>query len=126
MIVDLHIVLVVRSLKIKKEKIIKKTEDSRCIYQNELDKAYFQHDMTCRDFKSLNRRAAADKVLRDKPFDIAKNSKYDGYQFWLVLMNSTFFDKKASGEIVKNENISNKELTREYTSQFFKKLRKEK
>ena len=41
-------------------------------------------------------------------------------------MNSTFFDKKASGEIVKNENISNKELTREYTSQFFKKLRKEK
>ena len=82
--------------------------------------------MAYRDFKSLNRRVAADKVLRDKPFDIAKNSKYDGYQFWLVLMNSTFFDKKASGEIVKNENISNKELTREYTSQFFKKLRKEK
>ena len=39
-------------------------------------------------------------------------------------MNSTFFDKKASGEIVKNENISNKELTREYTSQFFKKFEK--
>ena len=36
--------------------------------------------MAYRDFKSLNRRVAADKVLRDKPFDIAKNSKYDGYQ----------------------------------------------
>ena len=31
------------------------------------------------DFKDLNRRAAADKVLRDKVFDFAKNPKYDGY-----------------------------------------------
>ena len=32
------------------------------------------------DFKDLNRRTAADKVLRDKAFNIAKNAKYDGYQ----------------------------------------------
>ena len=32
------------------------------------------------DFKDLNRRWAADKVLRDKAFGIAKNPKYDGYQ----------------------------------------------
>ena len=39
-----------------KERIekLKKTEDSRYIYQNELDKACFQHDMTYRYFKDLN------------------------------------------------------------------------
>ena len=36
-----------------KERIKKFKEigDSRCIYQNELDKASFQHDMTDGDFK---------------------------------------------------------------------------
>ena len=37
------------------------------------------------DFKGLNRRTAADKVLRDKVFNIAKNPKYDGYQRRLAL-----------------------------------------
>ena len=32
------------------------------------------------DFKDLNGRTIADKVLRDKAFNIAKNLKYDGYQ----------------------------------------------
>ena len=32
----------------------KETGDSRYIYQNELDKAYFQHDMTYGDFKKFN------------------------------------------------------------------------
>ena len=36
--------------------------------------------MIYRDFNDLNRRAIADKVLRDKTFNIAKNPKYDGYQ----------------------------------------------
>ena len=31
------------------------------------------------DFKDLNRRTVADKVLRDKVLNIAKNPKYDGY-----------------------------------------------
>ena len=30
------------------------------------------------DFKGLARRTAADKVLRDKAFNIAKYLKYDG------------------------------------------------
>ena len=73
--------LVEHSLK-HKEKIkkIKETADSRYIYQNELDKACFQHDIAYGDFKRLDRRSAADKVLYDKAFDIAKNPKYDGYQ----------------------------------------------
>ena len=32
------------------------------------------------DFKDLPRRIAADKVLRDKAFNFAKNPKYYGYQ----------------------------------------------
>ena len=57
----------------------KKTGDSRNIYQNELDKACFQHDMTYGDFKDLTRRTSSDKILRDKTFNIAKNPKYDAY-----------------------------------------------
>ena len=34
--------------------------------------------MAYADFKDLNRGAIADKVLRDKAFDIASNSQYDG------------------------------------------------
>ena len=64
-----------------KERIkkFKETGDSRYIYQNELDKAWFQHDMAYGGFKDLNRRVTADKVLRDKAFNIAKDPKYDGY-----------------------------------------------
>ena len=35
--------------------------------------------MVYEDFKDLNRKTAAVKVLYDKAFNIAKNSKYDGY-----------------------------------------------
>ena len=31
------------------------------------------------DFEDLTNRTAADKVLRDKAFKIAKDPKYDGY-----------------------------------------------
>ena len=59
--------------------------------------------MTYGDFKDLNRRTAADKVLRDKACDIAKNLKYDGYQRGLASMVYKFFDKKASGRDIENE-----------------------
>ena len=36
--------------------------------------------------KDLIRRTAADKVLHDKVFSIAKNSNYDGYQRGLASM----------------------------------------
>ena len=51
----------------------KQIRDSRYIYKNELDKACFQHDMAYGDFKYLKKRTVADKVLRDKAFNIAKN-----------------------------------------------------
>ena len=76
-----------------KERIkkFKETRDSRYTYQNELVTACFQHDMAYRDFKDLNRRTTADKVLRDKAFGIAKNLKYDGYQQGLASKVYNFF-----------------------------------
>ena len=47
------------------------------IYRNVLDKVCFQHDKAYGDFKDLARATASDKVLRDKAFNIAKNSKHN-------------------------------------------------
>ena len=88
------------------------------MYQNKLDKACFQHDIAYGDFKDLKRRTAADKILRDKAFDIAKNPKCYGYQCGLASMVYKCFDKKfaslvdkcTNSETVKSENISTKEL----------------
>ena len=49
--------------------------------------------MTYGDFKDLVRRAASDKILRDKAFDIAKNPKHDGYQRRLDLWFTNFLMK---------------------------------
>ena len=64
-----------------KERIqkFKETRDTSYIYQNELDKVCFQHDMAYGDFKYLAKRTAADKVLRDKAFKISSDQKYCGY-----------------------------------------------
>ena len=70
-----------------------------------MDKAYFQHDMAYGDFKDLNKRTAADKVLHDKAFTIAKKPKYDEYQREFASMVYECFDKKASARCIKNENI---------------------
>ena len=77
-----------------KERIqkFKETGDSRYIYRNEFDKPSFQHDMAYGDFKA--RTTAADKVLRNKAFNIAKHPKYDEYQRGLASMVYKFFDKK--------------------------------
>ena len=76
-------------------------------------------------FKVLNRRKFADKVLRDKAFNIAKDPKYDGYQRGLASLVYKFFDKKTSGSGIKNDNISNKEL-REALHKLLENLIKEK
>ena len=83
----------------KKERMqkFKQPGDSRYIYKKELDKTCFQHDTACGDFKDLKRRTAADNVLRDKLFNIAKDPKYDGYQRGLASMVYNCFDKKTKG-----------------------------
>ena len=72
----------------------KETGDARYIYQNELDKACFQHDMAYGDFKDLARRTASDKIMHDKASTIAKNPKYDGYQKGFASVVYKLFDKK--------------------------------
>ena len=83
-----------------KERIkkFKQTGDTRYIYRNELDKACFQHDSAYADHKDLINRTEADKVLRDKAYDITSNPEYDGYQRGLASMVYNFFDKKATAE----------------------------
>ena len=111
-----------------KERIKKNREtgDSRYIYQNELDKACFQHNMAYGDFKDLNRRTPADKVLRGKAFNIAKNPKYNGYQRGFISMVYKFVDKKASDGAIKNEIMSNKELAEELRKPIIIKFEKRK
>ena len=82
-------------------KEFKRTDDTRYIYRNELDKACFQHDSAYADHKDLINRTEADKVLRDKAYDIASNPKYDGYQRGLASMVYKFFDKKSMGSSLK-------------------------
>ena len=78
-------------------KEFKRTGDTRYIYRNELDKACFQHDSAYADHKDLINRTEADKLLRDKAYDIASNPEYDGYQRGLASMVYKFFDKKSTG-----------------------------
>ena len=68
-----------------KERIKKlKKQDIQDILIHELDKASFHHDLAYRDFEDLYRRTSADKILRDKAFNIAKDPKSDGYQCGLI------------------------------------------
>ena len=55
-----------------KERIqkFKETGDSRYIYQEEQDKACFQHDMGYGDLEDFTRWTASDKILHDKAFKI--------------------------------------------------------
>ena len=73
------------------------------------------------DFKDLARRPAADKVLRDKAFNIAKIPKYDGYQRELASMVNKVFDKKNSGSGVKSM-LQNQQLTEELYKPIIKKI----
>ena len=80
-----------------KERIKKfeQTGDTRYIYRNELDKAYFQQDAAYADNKDLLNRTQADKILRYKAYGIANNPQYDGYQRGLASMVYKCFDSKV-------------------------------
>ena len=89
----------------------KETGDTNYVCKNELDKACFVHDATYSDSKDLTKRTVADKILKNKAFDIAKDPKYDGYQRGLASMVYKFFDSKVSGSganlILQNEPLAN-------------------
>ena len=99
----------------KKNSEFKKKEDTRCIYRNELGRAYFQYDMTYGDFKDLQRIIASDKLLIDKTFEIASNTYYDDYHHGLATTLYKFLDKKTrdanihigAGIISKDQQLAN-------------------
>ena len=82
-----------------KERIkkFKQTGNTCFIYRNDLDKACFQHDSAYADNKNLINRTKAEKVLKDKAYNIASNLEYDGYQRGVASMVYIFFDKKPMG-----------------------------
>ena len=53
----------------------KETGDTNYIYKNELDKACFARDAAYSNSKDLTKRTAADKILRNRAFNIAKDQK---------------------------------------------------
>ena len=84
----------------------------------------FQHDVDYGNFKDLNRRTFADKVLPDKEFNIAKDPKYDGYQRGLASMVYNFFDRNIFDSRIKNEDIPNKKLAEKLHKPIIRKFNK--
>ena len=76
------------------------------LYRNELDKACFTHNTAYSDSKDLAKRTISDKILKDRAYEIARNSNYDGYQRALGNMVYKFFDKKTGSEIGVNEQLA--------------------
>ena len=103
----------------------KETGDTNYVFKNELDKACFVHDAAYSDSKDLTKRTIADKNLKNRAFDIAKDPKYDGYQRGLGSMVYKFFDLKVAGGgaklIPENEQLAN-----ELHKPIIKNLKKEK
>ena len=85
------------------------------IYKNELNKACFSHDAAYSDSKGLAKRIVSNKILKDKAYEIATNSKYNGYQKGLGSMVYTFFDKRG-GRSGGRANL-NEVLAQSYTKQ---------
>ena len=89
----------------------KETGDTNYVHKNELDKACFVHDAAYSDSKDLTKRTIADKILKIKAFDIAKDPKYDGYQRGLASIVYKSFDSKVSESgpklIPQNEQLAN-------------------
>ena len=110
----------------KRIKKFKQTGDTRYIYRNELDKAYFQQDSAYAGRKDLINKTKSDQVLRDKSYDIASNPEYDGYQTGLTSMAYKFFDKKSMGSGVKKLKNSSLILADELHKPVIKKFNKRK
>ena len=84
-------------------KKFKQTGNTSYIFKSELDKACFKHYSTCADYKDLLNRTRADKVLRDRAYEIASDNKYDGYERDLKSMVYKIFDKKTRSEVKRAE-----------------------
>ena len=95
----------------------KEIGDTNYIYKNELDKACFIHGAAYSDSKDLTKRTVADKILKNKSFDIAKDPKYDGYQRRLASMVYKIFDSKVTSPDKKSSGSGAKHVNTKLTPQ---------
>ena len=95
----------------------RETGDTNYIYKNELDKACFVHDAAYSHSKDLTKRTVADKILKNKAFDIAKDPKYDGHQRGLASMVYKFFDSKVASPDKKSVGSGAKRVNTKITPQ---------
>ena len=99
----------------------RETGNLKHLYRSELGKAYFAHDAAYFDSKDLARRTISDKVLKERAYEIARNSKYDRYQRELTSMVYKCFDKKkTSSSVSVNEELP-EELHKPIMEKFQKK-----
>ena len=103
----------------------KETGDTNYVFKNQLDKACFVHDAAYSDSKDLTKRTIADKNLKNRAFDTAKDPKYEGYQRGLASMVYKFFDSKVSGSGAKLI-PENKQLANELHKPIIRKFEKRK
>ena len=95
-----------------KERIEKfmQTGNTDFIYKNELEKARVQQDMAYGKSIDLTKRTQSDKVLRNKAFKIAIDSKYNGYQRELASIVYNFFDKNQVETVLLLNQIINLQM----------------
>ena len=101
------------------------TGNTDFIYRNNVDKTCFQHDMAYGKSKDLAKRTQSARVLRDKAFKIASDSKYDGYERGFASMVYKSFDKKYSGSSVATTE-PNYQLANKLHRQIIRKFKKRK
>ena len=73
----------------------RETGNLKHFYRNELDKACFAYVAAYSDSKALAKRTVSDKIFKDRPYKIARNCIYDGYQRALASKVDKCFEKKT-------------------------------
>ena len=71
---------------LKKIQEFRETDHLNQIYENELDKACFTYYAAYSGSKESAKRTVSNQIMKDRPCEIAKSSKYDGYKIALAIM----------------------------------------
>ena len=76
------------------------------MHRNELDKDCCAHDAAYFDRKDLAKRTNSHKILKDRPYETARNCGYYGYQRALASKVYKFFDKETGSGMRVNEQLA--------------------
>ena len=77
----------------------------------------FVHDAAYSDSKDLIKRTVADKILKNRAFDTAKDPKYDVHQRGSASMVNKFFDSKVASPDKKSVGSGAKRINTKITPQ---------